>query len=301
MKNAKELDQFYTNPAIAVDTVRKMKTVLRDLDYHKPAFLEPSAGAGAFLKALAPDDIWYAGDLEPAYEGVLEKNFLEDSIPVNHARDELVVFGNPPFGKRAQLAIDFLNKSFSYSDTVAFILPLQFRKYATQRKINSLAQLVYDEICPSDSFIFKGKPYDVRCSFQIWTLKENSLKNLRMLTAPPTNHPDFSAWIYNATKEAEVAFDQDWEYAVRRQGWGSFEIISRAESVNLSRKIQWMLIKPLNEEARKNILSIDYESLAKRNTSVMGFGKADLVDEYTKLFGNKQKLETGLFANSTLK
>lgn len=296
MKNAKELDQFYTNPAVALDFVNKMKSVLVELDYQKPAFLEPSAGAGAFLKALGPDDTWYAGDLEPAYEGVLEKNFLEDSIPVNHARDELVVFGNPPFGKRAQLALEFVNKSFTYSDTVAFILPLQFRKYATQRKINSLASLVYDEICPSDSFVFKGKAYDVRCSFQIWTLKDSHLKNLRILTAPPTNHYDFSAWIYNATKEAEVAFDQDWEYAVRRQGWGSFDIIQRDDSVPLSRKIQWMLIKPLSDEARKNILSIDYEALAKRNTSVMGFGKADLVDEYIRLFGNNSNLETGLFA-----
>lgn len=287
MKNAKVLDQFYTNPEVAKELVIELKELLMEMDYEAPAFIEPSAGAGAFLEALAPTDFWYAGDLEPCYSNVIENNFLENRLKVNHKRADLVVFGNPPFGKRAQLAVDFLNESFSYSDTVAFILPLQFRKYYTQRKINDSAKLIYDELCPEESFLFKGKPYAVRCSFQVWTLKQTAHKDLRVRTAPPTNHSDFSAWIYNATKEAEVAFDQDWEYAVRRQGWGDFSIIARDDSVQLSKKIQWMLIKPLSETARKNILAIDYESLAKRNTSVMGFGKADLVDEYITLFGSQ--------------
>src|SRR5690606_29926868 len=122
------------------------------------------------LKALDPADKWVAGDLEPYYPGVVEANFLEDLLPAPH-RDETIVFGNPPFGKKSKLALDFVDRSFLYSDTVAFILPVQFRKYMTQRQINGDAKLVYDELSPENSFVFNGKDYDVRCCFQIWTLR----------------------------------------------------------------------------------------------------------------------------------
>lgn len=293
MSTAKELDQFYTRPEVASWAVRELKSLFPTLGYNDPVFVEPSAGTGAFLKALGKNDKWIAGDLEPHYPGVLERNFLEDELPVAE-RDSAVIFGNPPFGKKSKLALAFVERSFDYSDTVAFILPVQFRKYITQKQIKSTAKLVYDELCPENSFVFNGKDYDVRCCFQVWTLRETELPDLRTRTAPPTKHVDFTTWTYNATEGAEFVFSEDWEFAVRRQGWGDFTPLHREDDPELSRKIQWMLFKPHTEKARENLLSIDYEELAKKNTSVRGFGKADLVEEYMTLFG-RPEVSGGLF------
>lgn len=38
-------------------------------------------------------------------------------------------------------------------------------------------------------------------------------------------------------------------------------------------------------EVKEKLLSIDYNALGEKNTSVRGFGKADIVEEYTRLFG----------------
>jgi len=293
MGKAKELDQFYTRPEVSRACVKQLKQILPKLDYGESiTFIEPSAGTGSFLKALEPTDKWVAGDLEPKFPGVQERNFLVDTLEVTVPREERVIFGNPPFGKKAALALEFIERGFDYADTVAFVLPIQLRKYITQKRLREDARLVYDELTPEVSFEFNGKPYEVRCVFQVWTLRnplddkgESLLPDLRRRTAPPTKHPDFEAWIYNATPQAEKVFMSDWEFVILRQGWGDFTPKLRNENPELSKKIQWIFVKPLTEQARKNLLSIDYEELAKRNTSVRGFGKADLVDEYTRLFG----------------
>jgi hypothetical protein len=146
------------------------------------------------------------GDLEPKFPGVLQKNFLTDSFPTLPPPEGLIVLGNPPFGKKSTLAISFVEKSFQYSDTVAFILPVQFKKWGTQKQLRWNAKLILDEACPSDSFLHNGKPYDVRCTFQIWTLKDTELPNLRLLTAPAIAHPSFTMKTYNCTSAYEYIF-----------------------------------------------------------------------------------------------
>lgn len=299
MSSAKILDQFYTSPALAEACTAKLLEVLPHLGYtRKLAFLEPSAGTGAFITPLVSRSLsWFAGDLEPKYPGVLKKDFLDEEFKALPSREELVTLGNPPFGKKSKLALEFLARSFDYCDTVAFVLPLQFQKYGTQRLIHPGARLVYDEVCPEKSFIFKGEDYSVRCVFQIWTLRESNLKNQRILTRPPTNHPDFDAWIYNATEDSKRFFSMPWEIAIRRQGWEGFTPTLREDLTEpLSDRIQWILLKPRNDEVRKKLLEIDYETLANRNTSVRGFGKADLVEEYKRLYGIDPIAE-GLFAS----
>ena len=314
MGTAKELDQFYTRPEVSLACVKRLRTLLPTLGYGDDlapvsgagpltgvTFIEPSAGTGSFLKALDPGETWVAGDIDPKFPGVLERNFLTEELEVSAPREECVVLGNPPFGKKAALALAFIERGFDYADTVAFVLPIQLRKYITQKRLRADARLIYDELTPEVSFEFNGKPYEVRCVFQVWTLRKTNaitgdpLVDLRQRTAPPTKHPDFEAWIYNATPQAEKVFHEDWEFVILRQGWGDFTPKMRADDPELSKKVQWIFVKPLSERARKNLLSIDYEDLAKRNTSVRGFGKADLVDEYTRRFGPGEPERPALF------
>lgn len=53
-----------------------------------------------------------------------------------------VIVGNPPFGHRGKLALDFLNKSLNEAPIVAFILPNLFKRYSIQKRIDKRAKLV---------------------------------------------------------------------------------------------------------------------------------------------------------------
>ena len=91
---------------------------LREEDY---TYIEPSAGDGAFLKKL-PIDRRIGVDIEPRYEGIIESDFLEWE-PEN---GKYIAVGNPPFGYRGDLAVEFINHASKFSDIVAFILPQYF-------------------------------------------------------------------------------------------------------------------------------------------------------------------------------
>lgn len=285
MPTPKDLDQFYTSKDTASYCVEKVKEVLGDhYDLSTTTFLEPSAGTGSFLKALENEGYsWIAGDIEPCYPGVVKQNFLEDYLWDIDSQG--IVIGNPPFGKRARLAIDFMNKAFEMVDTVAFILPIQFNKYLTQKKIVDEAHLIHSEILDPQSFTFEEKPYAIRSVFQIWTKNDAILPDLRIRKAPPTTHPDFVCEYYNCVPERLHLFEQHWDFAVLRQGWEDLTPIELEDYRELSTKKQWMFFAASTPEVKEKLLSIDYNALGEKNTSVRGFGKADIVEEYTRLFG----------------
>lgn len=128
-------------------------------------FVEPSAGAGAFLP-FVKEYRCLAFDIEPDNENIIQSDwFLIDKEIFNGFKT--VVFGNPPFGVQGKMAIDFFNES-SFADYIAFILPRSFRKPSIQIKLNKNFHLVQEVILPENSFLFQGKDYDVNCVFQIW-------------------------------------------------------------------------------------------------------------------------------------
>lgn len=276
--NAKKFDQFYTRKDIAEDCFRK--AVER---YGADAFfVEPSAGTGAFL--MDGYD-FYACDIEPKDSRIHRKDFLKDDISEELPKDRTIVtVGNPPFGHKSAIAVQFLNKALSFSKAVCFILPIQFRKYITQKTVNETAMLVLDETLEAEAFIHKGKPYSVRCCFQIWE-NDSCQKDLRMRTPPRTSHPDLLLYQYNQTPETEKYFDKErfrWDFAILRQGYGDY---SRKETDPdaLKRNRQWIFLGARNEEALEILRNIDFKKLSEKNTTIPGFGKADVVAEYERI------------------
>lgn len=294
MSTAKELDQFFTTEIMALECILDLEFVLEKLNYKNIEFLEPSAGAGSFIDAAQKRNYKVFGtDIDPKRDDIKYANFVEDNLNNvfdNFAKKEdMVVIGNPPFGKRAQLALDFIEKSFEYSDTVAFILPIQFMKYLTQKNISKRTKLVMNKIIDPESFTFEGKKYSVRCVFQVWTKKNidnTGLEDFRIYSPPPTKHQDFEMFIYNCVPDALWMFDHDWNFAVHRQGWVNFTPIEKHDATSLDRRKQWMFFKSHSTEVLNNLKNIDYNRLGERNTSVKGFGKADVVDEYIRIYGS---------------
>ena len=289
--NNKRLDQFYTNPSISKYCVNELfKKIHTLVDMNSAIFLEPSAGEGAFIDALTYNGVSESNiictDIEPKRKDIVECDFLKidgNFLNLTKPRCNYITIGNPPFGKRSKLAIDFFNHASNFSDTIAFIVPVQFKKWSVQSRLNKSFKLIHSEDLPQDSFIFKKKPYNVRCAFQIWTKLDGDFKDIRIQKAPPIKHSDFEMWQYNNTKQTLKYFTEyEWDFCVPRQGYYDYDIRIKEEHL-CSRKRQWIFFKANNEEALDILFNMDFKKLALRNTTVLGFGKADVVEEYIKL------------------
>lgn len=161
-------DQYYTKASIAKECVDRILSVSSALtDYQ---WIEPSAGNGAFLKAL-PGSIQCQGiDLDPKMDGIIKADFLSWR-PSNEVKR--VFFGNPPFGKQGSLAKSFIQHASQFAEVIAFILPRSFLKPSMTRAFPSKFHCIYEKELPKDSFEVNSVAYDVPCVFQIWQKKES--------------------------------------------------------------------------------------------------------------------------------
>lgn len=292
----KDFDQFYTKDSIAAECLDNLINVLGDnsgYNLNQICFLEPSAGGGAFLRALENNHFknYYACDIDPHDKRVKKHDFLTEDISTSlPQKKSVIVIGNPPFGRRARIAADFINRAFNYTETVAFILPLQFQKHSAQSKLIETARLIFDKTLIPDAFVFNQKSYTVRCCFQIWTTR-NFGKDTRLRTPPITKHTDFDMWQYNNTKEAEKYFDKEtygWDFAIPRQGYKDYTL-KETDPSRMDHKTQWIFFKAKSPEILERLNQIDYDKLSKKNISIPGFGKADVIKEYDALFGDQPK------------
>ncbi len=289
----KERNAFFTNENVARECIEDLKKNIPD--FYKYNFLEPSAGSGVFVKQLLDVGVnknkILALDIEPRSKLVSKENFLWHGVNVKvqsfSSPQKLLVVGNPPFGKRSKMAIQFLEKSFLFADTVGFILPNQFSKWSVQSKLQSDIKLIYQRRLDHKSFVFMGKPYGVNCNFQIWTRKKIVGNNLRLRSAPKIKHIDFDMFQYNNTPQAKKYFDKSvykWSFAVPRQGFYDYSIRIKDQN-KLNTKIQWAFFKSNSDKVLSRLNSIDFGLLAQNNTSVLGFGKHDVISYYTKMWG----------------
>lgn len=162
------LDQYYTKRDISNDLYKKTCDVIKlyEKDLSKYIWLEPSVGEGCFFDNL-PSQKRIGIDIAPKRPDIIKHDYLTYNLP----KDKLIVIGNPPFGHRGVLALEFINHSID-AEYVAFILPM-FYKSVGKGSIRYRVQgfnLIYEEDLPQNSFYLpNGKDIDVKCCFQIWS------------------------------------------------------------------------------------------------------------------------------------
>lgn len=275
------LDKFYTQDHVAKQCFEFLHSQLNISE--NAIYLEPSAGAGSFINLLSH---YIALDIAPEDDRIKKQDYLKYEVD----KENFITIGNPPFGNRSKLAIDFFNKAATMSDVIAFILPVSFMKWSVQKNLSSNFALYNYMYLEPESFSFNGEPYSIRTIFQIWVKKGSQYDNgtnLRLIKQPPISHEDFEIWQYNATPEAVKYVEEDWKYATYRQGYHNYnQIFTRKdynyikEKMTAAKKQQFFFIKPLTEEAENLILNMDFNALAERNTATPGFGKGDFVSYY---------------------
>ena len=167
MFSPKEKDQFFT-PA---DSVKHCWDVFCDIigvgnigDY---VFIEPSAGSGAFLDVLPASTI--ALDIEPRHPNITKQDYLTWSAPPGR---KYIVFGNPPFGLRGHLALQFIEHSAKWADYVCFILPQLFEsdgKGSPRKRVKSYNLIHSEKLSTPFHAPDTGGAVDVNVVFQVWS------------------------------------------------------------------------------------------------------------------------------------
>jgi len=161
-----EKDQFFTPNNIAIKCYDIFKDTL-DVDLNEYTFIEPSAGDGSFVKILPPNTI--ALDIEPRYNGILKQDYLKWS-PDDSAK-KYIVIGNPPFGLRGHVALNFINHSYGFADYVAFILPQLFESdgKGSPRKRVIGYNLIHSEKITGLFHTPTNTRVEINGVFQIWS------------------------------------------------------------------------------------------------------------------------------------
>jgi hypothetical protein len=156
-------DQFYTKNSIAKSCIQSIiKLCPFVCDY---LWVEPSAGNGSFLNNI-PNSFQKVGiDLEPKAKNIVKQDYLKWVPPSNK---DIIVFGNPPFGRQSSLAKAFISKSCQFAKLIAFILPKSFTKPSMYNVFDLKFHLVQSVDLEKNSFVLNGEKYDVPCVFQIW-------------------------------------------------------------------------------------------------------------------------------------
>jgi len=296
VRDAVSLDKFYTKADVARHCWAQLGVVMKGcgISLAQSLIVEPSAGGGAFVDTAPRGVRIHAFDIAPdaGRPDIRQHDFLTAPLPrlrapgPNGAR---VVVGNPPFGRKSRLALDFIQRAWdeAKADIVAFILPVQFRKWSAQRNVHPGARLIADIDLRDDAFEVCGSTRRVRCCFQIWLAPRVAEEagagwsNMRLRAAPPARHRDFEAYQYNRMPGSERLFEREWDFAVLRQGHGDYSArVFRSDQCD--RRKQWILFKAHSPNALRRLLRLDFAALARCNTTVPGFGKADVVEAYVK-------------------
>jgi len=193
----RKYDKFYTKFEIAYDICKKFKNVIFNYDF----IVEPSVGSGVFIRALNKigyDKKIISIDILPDYDKAIKSDFLK--LKFNKKKNILII-GNPPFGKNSSLALKFLNKSKDIANEIIFILPDTFYKESIKNKLNGL-ELIDSYKLPINSFLFLGKDYNVPSSVFYFKVNKDKKYEIKMYK----------------TDLIEFVSKDEADYAIRRVG-----------------------------------------------------------------------------------
>ena len=175
------LDKFYTISAVSAKCI---ETLGSKYDWNVwDLVVEPSAGNGSFLTKI-PTTKKVGIDISPEHADIIQKNFFEYQPPPGLTN--ILVVGNPPFGRVSSLAVKFFNHSAEWCSVIAFIIPKTFRRVSVQNRLHHNFHLVHDEEISSNPCSF-SPPMNVKCCFQIWEKKPHARDVVKL----STKHPDW--------------------------------------------------------------------------------------------------------------
>ena len=170
-------DRFYTTS----ETVKKCLKLINFNNYD--CIIEPSAGTGSFINYFPKNISQYSFDINPKHEKIIKADWFEVDKNQFNKYKSILVCGNPPFGQQNTMAINFFNEAAKFCNTIAFILPLSFKKDSIQNRLNLNFSLENELILSDCNFLLQNKTYiKVPCVFQIWEKTNTPRKPIKLKT-----------------------------------------------------------------------------------------------------------------------
>lgn len=258
--NSRELDQFFTTKETAEQCLRFLLPFLNLKDL---SWIEPSAGAGVFLKEARSMGFPVhsaAYDLMPQFEGVKEIDFLKTDLSiVFKEKTKKLCLGNPPFGKNSSLAVKFFNHAAQNCDLIAMVFPATFSKESLQKKLDDSFHLKAELDLGLTPFNFMGELRNVPVVFQIWEKEKNKrFKEKSKLS---------SSYFSFVKKE-------DAEFAIQRVGGNAGRV--KTDMTNLA-KASHYFIKSHRVDVREVFESIDWTFIKNKTAGNPSIAKTELI------------------------
>jgi hypothetical protein len=272
------LDKFYTTPVFAKRCIDKVFE-LYDISSWD-LIVEPSAGNGSFLNQIQCNNK-IGLDISPENGSIIKQDFFTYTPPIIN-KFNILVIGNPPFGKVSSLAIKFFNHAAHWANVIAFIIPRTFRRTSVQNRLDEMFHLVYDEEVSNKPCCF-SPPMMVKCCFQIWEKKETK----RPFVELPTKHNDWQFLSFGPLDEhGQPTPPMCADIAMRAYGGKIGEI--KKTGLNELRPKSWHWIKSNIDivELINRFQQLDYSNslnTARQNS----MGRGELVSLYSDFINSK--------------
>lgn len=155
-----KLDKYYTDINLAKFCIDKTFEIIGKDNITE--IIEPSAGNGSFSSQI---ENCIAYDIEPDDNSIIKQDFLKLDLLYKKGR---LIIGNPPFGVKNTLSVQFFKKSIKLCDYIAFILPIS--------QLNNNKQMFdFDLIYSEDIGNYKYSNVELNCCFNIYQRPKNSL------------------------------------------------------------------------------------------------------------------------------
>ncbi len=268
IKRTPVLEQFFTCRDLAAKCLAAVGK-----HYDLASFrmiLEPSAGDGAFFSIL-PESNRLGLDLEPMTEGILKADFLRWAPPASS--ENILTIGNPPFGQRGSLAVEFVNRACQFSRVVAFILPRTFRKDTFFNRVDPRFHLVEQFDC-DDFRTPDGEKVTVKSVFQIWEKRDTKRTPIKR----DLSHEDFKlkhAHLSRISQQELLNLRTDYDFAIAQVGSN----FAPRDVFEVTKGSYWY-VKELKPGVRELFEKLDFGFLDGLNLSFKSLSKKDIIQAY---------------------
>jgi hypothetical protein len=264
-------DKFYTVPSVA-------QSCLNHIGERYPwtswdLVVEPGAGNGSFLTRI-PVQNRIGIDIAPEHESIVRHDFLTWAPPPGHSN--ILVVGNPPFGRISSTAIKFFNHAAHWASAIAFIVPRTFRRVSVQNKLARNFHLEFDVDIPMSPCSFQP-PIAAKCCFQIW----RRTNTLRPTQALPVAHADWDFLPFGPDDENDQPTPPNGaDFAILAYGGQCGRIVSSGLSALRPKSWHWIRANIDVDLLRTRFQAIDY-SVSQNTARQNSIGRGELVRLYS--------------------
>ena len=232
-------DKYYTEESLAQYCVEKTFEILGN-EWER--IIEPSAGAGSYLKFLPENTIAY--DIAPEAENIIQADYREVRLP--HIERSLVI-GNPPFGRANKLSVQFIKNSLLHSDYISFIQPIS---QLNQNRTMKDTELLYSE--DLGTVKYSGRP--VHCCLNIYhKCKDGHKQNFDIPGIIECRH------IFRSGKyqHSDDILNYPWDFRVA--AWGNVHLLEDNETC--PNEVVFHVDDSIRDWLHKKLLTCDYKAL----------------------------------------